>query len=185
MRIEPRFRWRRLLAAALTVSLAGACGGADAGKPHADAPVVTVGSGAREKDPAEPRESETTAGGAGAPRGEVRFEGKLERPLNLTVTVTPEGVLFSTSSGPVAAGCLRLGRDEITVPAQDGSYDRGGITECARRIKRARLDFAEESQVTIFAAPTIQYRTVIEIIDALRGDGAEPLFPEVTFSVKR
>lgn len=180
-------RARPGLAAALAVLCAGACGGGEAAKQPAEAPVVTVGGvgeGAREKEPA-PQGQEATSPGASAPRGERRFEGKIEPPLKLTVTVTLDGVLFSTSSGPVAPGCLRLGGDGVTVPSRDGALDTKGISECARRIKRARPEFAEESQVTITAEPSIQYRTVVELINALRGDGDEPLFPEVTFGAKR
>ena len=178
-------RERPRIAAALAVLCAGACGGGEAAKQPAEAPVVMVGGvgeGAREK---EPTPQEATSPGASAPRGERRFEGKIEPPLKLTVTVTLDGVLFSTSSGPVAPGCLRLGGDGVTVPSRDGALDTKGISECAQRIKRARPEFAEESQVTITAEPSIQYRTVVELIDALRGDGDEPLFPEVTFGVKR
>ena len=59
------------------------------------------------------------------------------------------------------------------------------LTECARKIKNARPEFKEETQVTISANPGIDYKIIIDTMDALRSDGTEELFPEVHFGVVR
>ena len=47
-----------------------------------------------------------------------------------------------------------------------------GAHDCARkRLKNAQPEFKDETQVTITANPGIQYKTVIDVMDALRTDG--------------
>jgi hypothetical protein len=157
---------------------AASCGGRGSDGYVSDAPVVPVGGGAQ------PGEQ---AGEPGTPRagpGEVVFEGKLKPPLQLEASVTSEGVWLSTSSGAVATGCLRLG-DGVTVPTRGEVQDKPAITACARRIKHARAEFGDEKSVTVYGLASLKYETVIQVIDALRGDGDEELFPEVTVAVKR
>ena len=57
--------------------------------------------------------------------------------------------------------------------------------DLAKRLKNARPEFKDETQVTITANPGIDYKTVIDVMDALRSDGEEELFPEVHFGVAR
>jgi hypothetical protein len=171
-----------LLAAALASALLGACGGGSS-KQTAEAPVVHVGSGARDEPKSADAPDEAPGAPSAAPRPR-RFEGKLDAPLGLKVTVTDEGISIATNSGPVAPGCLRMGAG-ITVPMRGGAHDREALTACARRLKDARPEFASEDQVTVIASPDMQYRAVIELIDALRGDENEPLFPEVSFGALR
>jgi len=156
---------------------AASCAGRD-GAYDPDAPVVDVQGGAPTGE--QP--------GAGAPPGAeprvVVFEGKLNPPLRLEASVTPEGVWISTSSGAVATGCVRLG-DGVTVPTRGEVQDKAAITACARRIKHARAEFEGEKSVTVYGLASLKYETVIQVIDALRGDGEEELFPDVTVAVKR
>jgi hypothetical protein len=159
---------------------AASCGGRGADGYVSDTPVVPVGGGAQAGE-------QLGEGAPGTPRagpGEVVFEGKLKPPLKLEASVTSEGVWLSTSSGAVATGCLRLG-DGVTVPTRGEVQDKAAITACARRIKHARAEFGDEKSVTVYGLASLKYETVIQVIDALRGDGDEELFPEVTVAVKR
>ena len=40
-------------------------------------------------------------------------------------------------------------------------------------------------EVTITANPGIEYKTIIDVMDSLRRDGEEDLFPDVHFGVAR
>ena len=177
-----RLPWVRLAAASATSLLfaAAACGGSPPRTQSASSPVVTVGGGAPEP---EDRPGEGAKEG-GAPAGEIIFEGKLNPPLRLEATVTAEGVWLSTSSGPIATGCLRLG-DGVSIPARGEELDKPAIRACARRIKRSRAEFVGETAVTVYGLATVKYEAVIGVIDALRGDEEEELFPDVTVAVKR
>src|SRR5262245_12937401 len=106
------------------------------------------------------------------------------KALNLSAWITNQGVALKTSSGNIATGCQDVGAG-ITVPIKGEEYDLRSLTACARSLKNARPEFKEETQVTITANPGIDYRTVIDVMDALRSDGEEELFPEVHFGVAR
>lgn len=177
-----RARLRRATRAAAPITFApfalAACAGAGDGAYGSDAPVVPTDQGAptgEQLDRAVTPRSEAT---------EVVFEGKLKPPLGLEASVTLEGVWLSTSSGPVATGCLRLG-DGVSIPTRNDVQDKPGITACARRLKRARAEFGLEKSVTVYGLASLKYETVIQVIDALRGDEDEELFPDVTVAVKR
>jgi biopolymer transport protein TolR len=115
--------------------------------------------------------------------GKVRTE-LASRALNLSVFVTSQGVSLKTSGGNIATGCTDVGSG-ITVPKKDESFDYPAITACAKRLKNARDEFKSETQVTITANPGIDYKTIIDVMDALRSDGQDELFPEVHFGVAR
>lgn len=115
--------------------------------------------------------------------GKVRAE-LASRALNLSVFVTSQGVSLKTSGGNVATGCADIGAG-ITVPKKGDSNDFPGITACAKRLKNARDEFKSETQVTITANPGIDYKTIIDVMDALRSDGQDELFPEAHFGVAR
>lgn len=115
--------------------------------------------------------------------GKVRVDAS-QKALNLSVFITGQGVSLKTSSGNLATGCQDVGAG-ITVPKVGGTYDDASLTACAKRLKNARPEFKEETQVTITANPGIEYSAVISVMDALRGDGVEELFPEVHFGVAR
>jgi biopolymer transport protein TolR len=115
--------------------------------------------------------------------GKVRTE-LASRALNLSVFVTSQGVSLKTSGGNIATGCQDVGSG-ITVPKKGDSYDFPGITACAKRLKNARDEFKSETQVSITANPGIDYKTIIDVMDALRSDGQEELFPDVHFGVAR
>jgi biopolymer transport protein ExbD len=106
------------------------------------------------------------------------------KALNLSAWITTSGIALKTSSGNIATGCQDVGAG-ITVPKTGDEIDYRALTACARRLKNARPEFKEETQVTITANPGIDYKTVIEVMDALRNEGDEELFPEVHFGVAR
>lgn len=115
--------------------------------------------------------------------GKVRADVS-SKALNLSAWITSGGISLKTSSGNIATGCQDVGGG-ITVPKKGEENDFQTLTECAKRLKSARPDFKDETQVTITASPDIDYKTVISVMDALRSDGEEELFPEVHFGVAR
>ena len=107
------------------------------------------------------------------------------KALNLSAWITTTGIALKTSSGNIATGCQDVGSG-VTVPkTTNDSYDFPALTACAKRLKNARPEFKEETQVTITANPGIDYKTIIDVMDALRSDDGEVLFPEVHFGVAR
>jgi biopolymer transport protein TolR len=106
------------------------------------------------------------------------------KALNLSVFVTGQGVSLKTSGGNIATGCQDVGSG-ITVPKKGEDYDFPSLTACAKRLKTAREEFKSETQVTITANPGIDYKTIIDVMDSLRSDGQEELFPDVHFGVAR
>jgi len=106
------------------------------------------------------------------------------KALNLSAWITAQGVSLKTSSGNVATGCTDYGTG-ITVPKAGEEYDLKGLTLCAKHLKSANPAYKEETQVSITASNNIEYKTVIDVMDALRSDGEEELFPEVHFGAAR
>lgn len=106
------------------------------------------------------------------------------KALHLSAWITTDGVSLKTSTGNIATGCNDVGSG-ITVPKANQQYNLPGLTACAKRLKSASPSFKEETQVTITANPGIEYSTVIGVMDALRADGEEELFPDVHFGVAR
>lgn len=115
--------------------------------------------------------------------GKTRVEVS-SKALNLAAFITSQGVSLKTSSGNIATGCQDVGSG-MTVPKSGENYDLKSLTACAKRLKNANASFKEENQVTITASPGIDYKFVIDVMDALRADGEEELFPEVHFGVAR
>jgi biopolymer transport protein ExbD len=125
--------------------------------------------------------SSITTAAAGTRRDGPPDEG---RALRLTALITGQGVALTTAGGPLAPGCNGVGAG-ITVPKRGEVHDLAVLSECARRIKGARPEFAQETQVTVSANPGVPYATVIGVMDALRGDEHGELFPEVHLGVVR
>lgn len=112
----------------------------------------------------------------------VKMESKA---LNLALLVTHKGVGFKTSGGNIATGCDGPG-ESVTVPkSPEQPYDWAAVKACARKLKSASPDFAEEDQVTITASRDVEYRFVMDAIDALRADTQGELFPDVHFGAAR
>ncbi|HZF47960.1 MAG TPA: biopolymer transporter ExbD [Polyangiaceae bacterium] len=116
--------------------------------------------------------------------GKVRSEMS-SKALNLSAFITNQGISLKTSGGNIAPGCKGAGTG-ITIPKlPDDKHDFKSLTTCARDLKRSNPDFSEETQVTITANPNIEYHVVIGVMDSLRRDGEETLFPDVHFGVAR
>jgi biopolymer transport protein ExbD len=115
--------------------------------------------------------------------GKVRTEMS-SKALNLSAFITGQGISLKTSGGNIAPGCENVGSG-ITVPMVHNVYDFPTLTACAKRLKNARPEFQEETQVTITANPGVEFQTIISAMDALRRDGEEELFPDVHFGVAR
>ena len=81
-------------------------------------------------------------------------------------------------------GCNDIGSG-VTVPKKGETPDYPNITACAKRLKNAREEFKSETQVTLTANPGVDYKTIIDVMDALRSDGQDELFPDVHFGVAR
>jgi biopolymer transport protein ExbD len=106
------------------------------------------------------------------------------KALNLSAFIVREGVSLKTSGGNIAPGCNDAGSG-VTIPKTGEDYDLKSLTACVKRLKNANPSFKEETQVTITASSNIEYKVVIDVMDALRSDGEEELFPDVHFGVAR
>ena len=115
--------------------------------------------------------------------GKVRADVS-SKALSLSAFITTQGVSLKTSGGNIATGCQNVGSG-VTVLKKGDEHDLAGVTACAKQLKNAQPDFKEETQVTITANPGVEYQTVIDVMDALREDGDEELFPDVHFGVAR
>jgi biopolymer transport protein TolR len=125
---------------------------------------------------------DTTAPSIGGSRVRADVSSKA---LNLVAVLAGQGITLKTSGGSIAPGCLDYGSG-ITLPKlPSGEYDLRGLTSCAKHLKNANVSFKDETQVSITSNPDIDYKTVIDVMDALRADGEEELFPEVHFGVAR
>ncbi len=97
-------------------------------------------------------------------------------PLSLHVAVTTQGMIVSTFGGALGTGCEPT-TTGVTVPKFRGAQDMVALEWCAARIKAGAPD---EESVSIRAEPAIDYRTIIAVMDALRGsDPGHPLFRDV------
>jgi biopolymer transport protein TolR len=111
------------------------------------------------------------------------------KALNLTVLISNKGVTLKTSGGNIATGCNEPGPG-VTVPISPDSsgkdsYNWSAVTECARKLKSARPEFEDETQVTLTANPGSEFRLIIDAIDSLRNDAQGELFPDVHFGAAR
>lgn len=100
--------------------------------------------------------------------------------LNLSVTITRNGVIVGASGGFMAPGCeTTAGRGGIAVPKRNGQFDWPGLTQCAARIKH---EFSDETKVIVSADPEIEFEHLVAAMDALRANGTDELFPDVMLS---
>lgn len=99
--------------------------------------------------------------------------------LNLAVLIVDEGVTMKTSFGNVAPGCgdklLEEGgevffRKGVTIPnREEGVYDVEAVKTCARNLKTfSDARFKDETNVAVLASRNIEYKHLIEVLDALR-----------------
>ncbi len=114
-------------------------------------------------------------------RGGVGRRAAAGPALNLNITIVAEGIIVAGSGGKLAPGCDGTASGRVmTVPALGaGSYNWEALTACVSRIKGR---FPDETRVTVGADPLIEYQHLISAMDAVRGDDASELFPEVLLS---
>ncbi len=105
-----------------------------------------------------------------------------DSPLNLSVTITENGVMVAGAGGKLAPGCetTSLGA-ALTVPKRGKEYDWPALSRCVARVK-AEPRFADETQVIVSANPMIEYEHVVKAMDAVRGNAQHVLFPDVLLS---
>ena len=102
--------------------------------------------------------------------------------LNLSVTLTAEGIVVAGSGGKLAPGCEHTATGRvITVPMRAGAQDLAGLSACLRRIK-AMPDFGGETSAILGADPERPFGEVAGAIAATQGTAAAPLFPVTMLS---
>lgn len=119
-----------------------------------------------------------SSGGTG-----VRQE-KDKKALNLSAFVVNDGIALKASGGNVATGCSGIGGG-LAVPKRQGEHDYTELTRCVEKLKKSSPDFAEETQISITANNDVDYQTVVQVMDAVRGTPDEVLFTDVNFALAR
>ncbi len=116
---------------------------------------------------------------APAPRPAVE-PGEPRGTLNLSLTLTAEGVIVAGAGGRLAPGCERLqtGRG-VTLPARDGAVDTAALAAC---LDRVHGELPEEDVVIVSADPAVPYADVVRGIVVARGTEAAPRFPRIWLS---
>ncbi len=111
---------------------------------------------------------------------ETRPGGHGVAPQRLSVTLTERGVIIGTREGFVRSGCEGSGAGgSVAVPSIAGALDGEALHQCAVRL---RASLPEVNDVVLSADPMVPYADVIAAMDALRADGAAPLFTNVLIS---
>lgn len=124
-------------------------------------------------------------------RGGVGSRAANEEPkLNLSVTITADGIVVAGSGGKLAPGCQdTAGGRVLTVPKTMGPgggtvQDWKALNDCIARVKES---FPNEEEVIVTADPLIIYEDVVAAMDAVRTHATGPkkgedLFPKVLIS---
>ncbi len=120
--------------------------------------------------------------------------------LNLSVTITENGIIVSGSGGKLAPGCRRTqpgrvitiptasngdlvwsieGRDERNNPTHVQGETARLLAECLALVKQ---EWEDETRVILSADPEIEFEDLVGAMDAMRGNGPTPLFPDVLLS---
>lgn len=112
--------------------------------------------------------------------------------LNLSVTISEEGIIVAGSGGKLAPGCTNMQSGRvITVPllpnpATDANndslpdvYDWPALTRCLTVV---HTNFSDERQAILTADPNVEYRHLVRAMDAIRSDGTVELFPDIMLS---
>lgn len=134
--------------------------------------------------------------------GQTRKNQPESKALNLVALIVKDGVSLKTAGGNVAPGCssgephagpgiavpfISCHGKEMCGGRSDGSpiIDRAALTKCVRNLKDLSPDYEDESQVTIAANPGVEFRDIMDLIDALRIDDKGELFPDIHFGVPK
>jgi biopolymer transport protein ExbD len=107
------------------------------------------------------------------------------RALALSIFVTDAGFSVHARGGNLAPGCDGVGPG-VTMPKIAEAYDHRGLTACLRKIKDFVPEAKDETEVTLTAAPAIEFQTIVSTMDTLKGTAETgPLFPTIHFGVSR
>src|SRR5689334_9085132 len=60
-----------------------------------------------------------------------------QKALNLSILVTDVGISVKTSAGNIATGCMDAGGG-VTIPKKGDGHNTDALTECVKRLKKAR-----------------------------------------------
>ncbi len=107
---------------------------------------------------------------------------ELTGALDLSVTMSKAGLTVAAFGGTMAPDCRRHAPGVTFPRAADGTLDLAPLTRCARALKSKR---PQETQVTLVADRSIEYRELITVLDAVRADAAGELFPEMHLGVSK
>lgn len=114
-------------------------------------------------------------------RGRARGAVDTGSTLNLSVTISEDGVIVAGSGGKLAPGCTQMmsGR-VITIPrSADRTFDWEALNRCLVTVHGT---FPDERQAILTADPNIEFNNLIHAMDAMRTDGTNELFPEIMLS---
>jgi len=106
------------------------------------------------------------------------------RTLGLVVVVVDGGLQLKGSGGSIAPGCNGVGPGP-TIPRVGGKLDLGALVACARKLRAAHPDHAQEKLFTFAAARETPFHEVVDVVLAMRGTSSEPLFSDVHFGITR
>lgn len=125
-------------------------------------------------------------------RGRSRGTTETGSSLNLSVTISEEGIIVAGSGGKLAPGCTNMQSGRvITVPLlpnpnvdENGDglpdvYDWAGLTRC---LSVVHTTFPDERQSILTADPNVEYRHLVRAMDSMRSDGTVELFPDILLS---
>ncbi len=110
-----------------------------------------------------------------------RSGGAKEAQLNLSVTVTENGIIVASAGGKMGPGCTPAATG-LTVARERGEYKWPDLVACIRKIKTTYEAAQDEEQVIVGADPTVAYQHLITAMDSVRGTTESPLFPKVLLS---
>lgn len=103
--------------------------------------------------------------------------------FNLTLHMRAAGTAIRTAEGNVAPGCSAMGAG-LAVP-RAGSLDAAAIVHCVKKLRADHPAAAGEKRFTLAANPDMPFRDLVEVVLAMRGTTAEPLYPDVVFAILR
>lgn len=112
---------------------------------------------------------------AGAKITEAEKPKEVERTLDLSVTITDNGLYISSPTG------------KIEIPLENGEYNFAELTQKLWEIKQRVIgDYRDTDSIVILAEPQIEYQTLVSTMDATRAiridNRLRTLFPQVSVS---
>jgi len=120
----------------------------------------------------------------GMAQGAAALPKETQRPLDLVVSITDQGIYISSALS--TSGAPASHRPAIPILA-DGGYDYQTLSQLLYELKqKAGKNFADPEAVVIQAEPKIRYQVLVSAMDAARririGEKTVSLFPNVALS---